>query len=132
MEDIQRLVKHAWSTSICQNENACHALYLMIPSLSTLALAVCVNVRWAAQYGDRTPTATDPPPEDEAALLLEERSVHSTALLAVSLSNLDYVEQQVGGGGDFMNTLLEDGRQGAEGRNRKHDCMSIYLFIPTP
>ena len=51
--------------------------------------------RWAAQYGDLTPTVSDPPPADEAALLTEERSVHATGLLAASLSNLDYVENQV-------------------------------------
>ena len=63
--------------------------------LATLHTSAPHLFRWASQFGDHTPTPSDPAPADEAALLLEERSVLSTGLLAISLSNLDYVEAQV-------------------------------------
>ncbi|GIL94574.1 hypothetical protein Vretimale_806, partial [Volvox reticuliferus] len=47
-------------------------------------------LEWAGEAGDETPTPSDPPPADDEALLREARSVYSTALLAIAMTNEDY------------------------------------------
>ena len=55
-----------------------HTSLLDCKSAPPTITCVPFPLRWAAEFGDATPTAADPPPADEAALLVEERSVHST------------------------------------------------------
>lgn len=59
------------------------------------ACACPACLRWASEYGERTPGPSDPPPSDAHALLLERRSVYAMGLISISLSNLDYMEAQV-------------------------------------
>ncbi|GLI63939.1 hypothetical protein VaNZ11_007080, partial [Volvox africanus] len=47
-------------------------------------------LEWAGEAGDETPTPSDPPPADDDALLREARSVYSTGLLAIAMTNEDH------------------------------------------